>query len=143
MVHFQSEESIFNIAVAYLKRIDTLLYMCQQAAISENIEAWYKYLRAVFREASVKIKDKEEEEIVGTTKDKINLDTLLDKNVEEKEATFMNLNILMNNIQVKQKHKRTILFLLDALEIKIRRKLQEKGMLLPSKADVRSAIFEK
>jgi len=35
------------------------------------------------------------------------------------------------------------LFLLDKLEIKIRRKLQERGMLLPSKADPRFAILER
>lgn len=137
------EESVFNMALAYLKRIDKLLYLCQQAAINGDTDAWTNYLRGVYREASVKFNNNEKKDISGDPKKKINLTTLTDNLIEEEEANFKNIYFLSNDLKLKNRHKRIILFLLDALEIKIRKKLQEKGMLLPSKDDPRMAITQR
>ena len=137
------EESVFNMALAYLKRIDKLLYLCQQAATQENMGEWIKYLRGVYREASVKLNDYEKKEIVGDYTEKINLKTLTDSIITPEEANFKNIYYLINDPRLKIKNKSTILFLIDALEIKIRGKLQKKGMLLPSKDDPRMAITQR
>ncbi len=134
------EESVFNMALAYLKRIDKLLTLCQHSAFTGNTEGWLNHLRGVYREASVRLKEDERKEITGKDQ-KINLKTLLDNNIQEKEATFKNINYLINDVRIKNQHKKTILFLLDSLEIKLRTKLQQKGMLLPSKQDPTKAVL--
>lgn len=142
MIH-ESEESVFNMAMAYLKRIDIILYKCQDAARRQDIDSWRIELRALWRELSVKIKTEEEKDILGDFKTKVNLSRLLDSYIEPEEATFKNVDYIANNIELKMKHKTIILYLLDALEVKMRRKLQEKNMLLPSRADPRFAVLER
>lgn len=143
MINHTSDESVFNMALAYLLRIDKLLYKCQEAAIEQNIDNWRNYLRAVYRELSVKLDPKEKEWINGSPDDKTTIEELLNEYVTEEEATFLNINKLANNIHIRTKHKQKILFLLDALDVKIRSKLQQKGMLLPSKEDVRYAVTKR
>lgn len=140
MTQNSGEESVFNMALAYLKRIDKLLYFCQQSAISGNIDNWTNNLRGVYREVAVKLDAKEREEIVGTKKE-IDIKTLTDDVIKEEEAHFKSIYFLINDPKLKRNHKRVIMFLLDALEIKIRTKLQEKGMLLPSKQDPTKAVL--
>ncbi len=135
------EESVFNMALAYLKRIDTLLYLCQQAAMAGHIDNWTNNLRGVYREVSVRLTDIEKEEILGSNTT-INLQTLTDDIIKEEEANFKSVYFLLNNKMYKAKHKKIIMFLLDALEVKLRKKLQKKGMLLPSKKDPTKAIMD-
>jgi hypothetical protein len=139
----QSEESVFNMAMAYLKRIDLLLYKCQDAARIQDIDKWRSELRALWRELSVKVKPNEEHEILGDPNKKINYNKLIDNFVIAEEANFRNIDALANRGEYKYKYKQIILYLLDALEVKMRRKLQEKGMLLPSRADPRFAVLER
>lgn len=136
----RQEESVFNMALAYLKRIDKLLYLCQEAAISQDVDNWLGYLRGVYREVSIKLTNDEKKDILGDPEEEINIKALTDQLIKEEEANFRNLYFLTNNLELKFKCKKTILFLLDALEVKIRNKLQKKGMLLPSKDDPRLAI---
>jgi len=143
MVEHKSEESVFNMAFAYLKRIDRLLYFCQEAGTKQDIDAWLNYLRAVYREVSVKLvineKVNEENDILGTKQD-LEMDL---NNLTSKEANFRNINILINNLQTKNINKSRILFLLEQLDIKLRRQLQKKGMLLPSKDDPMWAVLKR
>jgi hypothetical protein len=140
-MEYKSEESVFNMALAYLKRIDKLLYMCQQASMEQNIPMWISSLRGVYRELSVKLSQDEENEIFGEGGKLINV---LDKNIDYSEyANFRNINYLYNNPMTLRQNKSIILYLLDKLEIKIRRKLQQKGMLLPSKDDPRFAVLKR
>lgn len=143
MSQFKSEESVFNMAIAYLTRIDKLLYRCQEAAINQDIDSWRQNLGGVFRELSVKLNDTEETDIVGDMTKIKDLKTLLDNKITYEEATFANINYLANKQEVKIKYKTIILMLLDKLEIKIRRQLQKKGMLLPSRNDPRYAVLNR
>jgi hypothetical protein len=143
MANFHSDESVFNFAVEYLKQISESLRMCSIYAVNEDIDNWCKWLRNAYRQLSIKLKDKkEDEDFVGNYNKKIDIQKLTDNIIEDEEANFKNIYFLMKP-EYKYKHKKTILFLLDKLEIKIRRKLQERGMLLPSKADPRFAILER
>jgi len=137
----ESEQSVFNMAMAYLQRIDRLLYKCQEMALSQNVDNWRLHLRGVYRELSVKLNPDEDKDIVGDPSVKINFQTLIDNFIKPEEANFRNIDYLCNNPMIRIKYKTTILYLLDALEVKMRRKLQEKGMLLPSRADPRFAIL--
>ena len=122
MGQYNSEESFFNMAVAYLERIDKLLYKCQESAIGQNIDEWRNYLRALYREASVKLNDTERKEI---------------------EDKFKLVNNLANNPMSRSVRKQEILYALDLLDIHLRTKLQQKAMLLPSKSDPRYAVLNR
>ena len=122
MGQYNSEESFFNMAVAYLERIDKLLYKCQESAIGQNIDEWRNYLRALYREASVKLNDVERKEI---------------------EDKFKLVNNLANNPMSRSVRKQEILYALDLLDIHLRTKLQQKAMLLPSKSDPRYAVLNR
>lgn len=144
------EESIFNMALAYLKRIDKLLYICDMASMSRDIEKWNNTLNAVYRELCIRMNSEEREEIEGIDINIIdkNKDDKLDNkeiqiinNLKREHANFKNINFLCNNQAYLYKYRKHILFLLSELEIKLRIKMQEKGMLLPSKDDPRRAII--
>jgi hypothetical protein len=143
------EESVFNMALAYLKRIDKLLYICAMSSMKGDITNWNNALRSVFRELSIRLNETERNEFEGLESDIIdrNKDFLInDKenklilNLEKRHANFKNINLLMNNQIYQMKYRKQICFLLDEIEIKLRIKMQTKGMLLPSKDDPRRAI---
>jgi hypothetical protein len=122
MADFKSQESAFNFALEYLKDISTSLKMCKQYACLGNADGWIAWLRIVYRELACKTMKKEDDEF---------------------DEAFREINRLMNSPAEKLKQRTQILFLLDQLEIKIRKKLQEKGMLLPSKDDPRYAVLQR
>ena len=122
MAKFETEESAFNFAVEYLKDISNSLKMCKQYATLGNIDGWVGWLRVVYRELSCKTNPKEDEDF---------------------NNVFQEINKLMNSPAERIKQRTKILFLLDQLEIKIRKKLQAKGMLLPSKEDPRFAVLQR
>ena len=147
-----NEESVFNMALAYLKRIDKLLYFCNMSALNGDIVKWNNFLRAYYRELSIRFTEKEVEEIEGKAPYLIDIDKDDKLNISESKAmnnltkdyaNFSNINLLINNPKYFSLYRKQILFLLDALEIKLRRKMQEKGMGLPSKDDPRKAITQR
>lgn len=122
MGKFESEESAFNFAVEYLRGISNSLKMCEQSAAIGNMDGWIHWLRISFRQLSAKTNPKEDKEF---------------------DDAFKEINILIND-PIKRKKQRTLIFYkLDKLESKIRKRLQTKGMLLPSKADPRFAVLQR
>ena len=122
MDNFHTEESAFNFAIEYLKDISTSLKMCKQYASLGNADGWIAWLRIVFRELSCKTNETEDNDF---------------------NNDFKEINKLMNNPEDRIKQRTKILYLLDKLEIKLRKTLQKKGMLLPSKEDPRFAVLQR
>ena len=122
MVEFKSDESAFNFAVEYLKDISSSLKMCKQYASLGNADGWIAWLRIVFRELSCKTHPDEDEDF---------------------NKDFREINALLNNPKTKITERTKILFLLDRLETKLRKMLQKKGLLLPSKEDPRFAVLKR
>jgi len=121
MARFESDESAFNFAVEYLKEISNSLKMCKMMASAGNIDGWISWLRIVYREVAAKTKEDEDEDF---------------------DFNFRKINLLIND-RIKKRDDRTyIMFLLDQLEIKLRKKIQQKGMLLPSKSDPKYAVLD-
>lgn len=122
MVVFQSEESVFNFAVEYLKGISESLKMCEQMSAFGKPEGWINWLRIAFRQLSAKTTPIEDEEF---------------------NKEFREINVLINN-PLTLKTQRTIIFYkLDMLETKLRKKLQAKGMLLPNKENSMFAVLKR
>ena len=155
--NFKSDESAFNMAFAYLLETHKSLLLCQADARSGNIDGWIMDLRSAYRCLSIKTDPEKEEDweltgfkrVVGEdgnvtyenhgrviTPENI-------KSISYEDANFRNLYSIVNNPQLKSSSIMQIKFLLDSLEIKIRRKMQEKGMLLPSKDDPRFAVLKR
>ena len=122
MSQFESDQSAFNFAYEYLKQIKLSLDYCTQMAIAENMDGWMKWIRAVYRQLAAKLNENETEEF---------------------ESLFKEVYSLLNDIDKRIDEKPTILSKLDSLEIKIRQRLQKKGMLLPSKEDPKFAILQR
>ena len=137
---FKTEESIFNMAVEYLKEFNNSLKMCKFYSSKNDVDGWITWLRTAYRELSIKLNPEEMKSLAGDPTVKIDILTLTDEIIEDKEANLRMINCLINNPTLKITHKRIILYLLDALEIKIRKLAQKKGMLLPSKDDAMFAI---
>ena len=137
---FKTEESIFNMAVEYLKEFNNSLKMCKFYSSKNDIDGWITWLRTAYRELTIKLNPEEMKDVAGDPTIKIDILTLTDEIIEDKEANLRMINYLINNPRLKITHKRIILYLLDALEIKIRKLAQKKGMLLPSKDDAQFAI---
>ena len=116
-----NSESYFNMGVAYLKRIDKILYLCWMNSQAYNVSGWLSQLRALFRELSVKMNLKEQEEIY---------------------TDFTPINQIIN-VGVNSSNLNSILSKLDKLEIKLRGVAQKKGMLLPGKEDQSLAITQR
>lgn len=134
MVDFH-EESIFNMALAYLKRIDKLLYLSDMCAMQGNVEKWTNTLNILFRELCVRLTEEEIKELEGEDKE-----IMFIINNYEKCVNFRCVNKLCNNPRYSKTHRKILLYLLNALEMEIRKKMQLKGMLLPSKDDPRRSI---
>jgi len=135
MVYKASDESVFNMALAYLKRIDKLLNYCSYYSMQRDIQNWFDTIMALYREISIKISDEEGKDIVGERV------TIIDSKIcEPKNATVSNINYLMNNKRSMILRRKEILFYLHHLEIIIRKIMQKRGMLLPSKDDISVAI---
>jgi len=121
MAKFETDESAFNFAIEYLKQISETLKLCKYAAQAKNVDAWYDALRTVYRELSVKTNEDEDDEF---------------------EEAFREITKLLNSDEKLEKHQ-YIMYLLDRLEIKCRKTLQAKGMLLPGKSDPKFAVLER
>jgi len=118
----ESDESVFNMALAYLIRIDRLLNMAQDAALQMNMDSWLNNLRGIEREISVKTNEEEDKDL---------------------EKDFNEINKFMANPQNKISNKQTILMQLHRLDKKMRRLMQKKGMLLPSKENAMFAVLKR
>ena len=122
MADFKTDESAFNFAIEYLKRISNALMMCEYYATLGSDTQWVSWLRVVFRQLSCKTKAIEDEDF---------------------NEDFREINKLMNNPGDRLRNRTKILYMLDQLETKLRKKLQAKGMLLPSKEDPRFAVLQR
>lgn len=121
MTNFESNESVFNMAMAYLKRIDILLYQTQTMANAGDVDGWLNKLRAIERELCVKLKKEEEEELET-------MFTNINKELTPKNR-ITNKGKIMHNLHLVDKY--------------MRKKLQQRGMLLPNRSDPRFAILER
>lgn len=115
----QTDPSAFNFAAEYLKHISRTLYLCQLAAIRMDMQLWVSSLRTIYRQLSCKTSKTEDEEF---------------------NAEFKKIYTMINNPRDRRQKRGQIFSDLDTLEITIRKKLQEKGMLLPSKNDPGFAV---
>lgn len=130
--------SVFNMAIAYLTRIDKLLTQSSYYSTQLDMFNWQRSLRCLYRELIIKIDDNDREDIDGDDSKMFNPEK--DK-VNYSNSNFKNLNILMNNKRYLIAKRREIFYILDNLEQKMRIKMQQKDMLLPGKDDPRYAVL--
>lgn len=113
-------ESVFNMGLAYLKRIDTLLNYSAQYSISGDLQNWFQILLALSRELAPFCDNRKKD--IDDKVNKLSVKGLAKANVVEQ----INLNTQLHN-----------------LEIDLRILMKKKGLLLPSKNDPRFAVLER
>jgi hypothetical protein len=109
----EEEGSIFNMALAVLKRIDNYLNLIAKASIMKDTVTWYLTLRALFREISFKLTETEQKEI----------------------------NDLFEKIDVKYLNDKRTLPKLEDIDMKLRYYMNKYHLLMPSKDDPRHSIY--
>lgn len=122
MAKFESEESAFNFAVEYLKQIAETLKVCNYMSLRQDLVGWSNTLSNLHIQLSAKTKEEEDKEFF---------------------KDFGEINTMINNPSDRIEKKGEIIFKLRSLEIKLRKRLQQKGMLLPSKEDPRFAVLQR
>ena len=130
--------SVFNMAIAYLTRIDKLLTQCSYYSSQLDMFSWQRSLRCLYREVIIKLHENDIKDIDGDDTKLLNPEK--DKIVYS-NSNFKNLNVLMNNKKYLLTKRREIFYILDSLEQKLRIKMQQKDMLLPGKDDPRYAVL--
>lgn len=118
----KSDQSFFNMGVAYLKRVDAILTMCSIYGSLDDPHKWIRQIRALYRELSIfRLAPEEQKEI--------------DDSFQELYKEY--------NSGVTRNNKGKILLMMDHLEIRLRRIAQEKGLLLPKKDDPRFSVLKR
>lgn len=116
-----SQEEQWNMASAYLKRIDHLLTYCDQCQMNQYAEGWYSGLFALYKEIYPKLKEKEK----------------------------WQAEVLLNKMQIARRNptkqggnspREKIVFMVNSepfvnFELFLRTMLEEKRLLTPKGAD--------
>jgi len=118
----ESSQSAFNFAVSYLEQIKDTLALCNMAQIQQSPTLWINYLNVLHTQLSAKTNNQEDSEIFGK---------------------FNEISKLLNDPDDRYDKKGEILGKLRLLEMKLRKMLQSKGMLLPSKDDPKFAVLKR
>lgn len=111
----------FNMAIATLQRMDTILRFISDAAYQGNLFMWSTYLRELRRNIIPFIKKTEDENITDM---------------------FNKLNFKWTDASGKiiLRHRQEVYFILDELTITMQRAMKEAGLLMPKSDDPRFAI---
>ena len=142
MADFRSDESAFNFAVAYLKRVNELLYIAAESKGQRDLRRWFDVIRVIFGEVNIKFKPEEikaiqeqEETIKKEFREKpdINLG-------DYKEVIVKGKGVKIPNCPLEREK---LFIMIENYEYTIKKLADRYGMLLPSKSDPRFAILER
>jgi len=120
------EQATFNMAVAYLKRIDYLLNTANSCSMNDDLPAWFKTLKAIYREIVPKLLEDEEKKIK----------TLID----DTNKVLNKHGITRVAFPYPQKFYGEIYPKLDELDTTLRKLINKKGLLMPKSSDPRFAL---
>ena len=141
-VTFQSDQSVFNMAQAYLMRIDRLLYITAECQSKRELRKWFNVFRSVY--ALVKIKFKPEEIEKLNTKDK-EIDEFFKTHpfidLGEQRTFNFNGNIISKPNQPAEREE--LYLMIERWQEQILRLADKYGLLLPNRADPRFAVPER
>jgi len=116
----QEDKAAFNMALAYLQRLDIILKTCNEAAIKEDFKHWHNSVLALYRELSPQL------------------------NVELEEQ-FLSLMKSAHKVDVSLKNKERVHqynpIVLTRAETFLRRAMHSKGLLMPSADDPGMAVL--
>ena len=139
----EGEAAAFNFALNYLKRIDTLLHFCNEAARQEDAQEWYKILTILFRELrnetlTLKRGDKKMVDILD------DLHNTLSKSYHQYMTGLKRYLFTIDKFPKFQGREfippNDLMKLLHEFELRLREVIKDKGMQMPRKADARFAV---
>lgn len=119
------QQSEFNMAVAYLGRLNALFYAADEAAMELDLYTWQHSLWVLFRELSTEMKD---EEIESFTNDM------------EATASDVNAALARNTRSGKNEIKPDLYKKLHELEMRLRKVLKSSGLQMRMTEDAGRAL---
>jgi len=130
------EKTMYHMGFAYMNRLNLLLYQCNEAARTDDIEAWYKALMNLLKELEAEMQGKEREE-----QDKTRIAG--QKHFEEYQKKYANYMVTISSPR-----NRAYPFLIPPeipmfmfkWELSLRRIIKRVGMLMPKADDPRFAM---
>jgi len=124
----EENKAAFNMAFAYLERINRLISFADIAALNFNLEEWFSILKTIHREISQDISDKEAKDI----NEKISaIYPLRNESMKFSIRGYNAPKKIANDLYMK----------LEDLEISLRKLLGKYGYLMPKIGDARTAIY--
>tara|TARA_R100001132_G_scaffold12993_1_gene11958 strand:+ start:115 stop:492 length:378 start_codon:yes stop_codon:yes gene_type:complete len=117
----EQDKSAYNMAIAYLQRIDELLKLCNESSINNRVDVWFHAVKALYRELCPFMNYKKKEEI----------EKLLDRCYKSQ-----------TDLRTKQPIKSFDSNLLGKAEILLRELMSRKGLLVPKADDPSQAVLK-
>ena len=125
MSSIERQQSEFNMAVSYLNRINTHLFLADEASLQLDPYNWSNALRTLFRSISSEMQDKE---------------------IEEFKSSFKKINeIIQNDNNSKKNYSQReigseLYEMIEDVQIKLNKVLKESGLLLKMKQSAEFAL---
>lgn len=114
-------KSAFNMAIAYLNRLDELLKLCNDSSINNKIEIWFPAVKALYRE----------------------LCPFIDPNQKQRiEKLLEGCHKTQTNLRTKQPIKTYDSKGLEKAEIILREIMSKRGLLVPRADDPSQAVLK-
>lgn len=135
MVNEFTEQSQYNLGLAYSMQYNNRLMLISNAFIKNQPKLCEMYLRALFREMACKLKEEERDKVRSEFKVLARLNTIFNqyKSMSNIDAYNFDKN--------KAKHFARIAFKnifdqLEKIDILLRDYLEKRGLLIPNKRDI-------
>ena len=114
-------KSAFNMAIAYLNRLDELLKLCNESSINNKIETWHPAVKALYRELCPFMDNKQKEKIAHLLSSCYGTQT---------------------NIRTKETMRSYDSNGLERAEILLREIMSKRGLLVPRADDPSQAVLK-
>lgn len=121
----ERQQSEFNMAVAYLNRLNLLFYAADEAAMGLDLYTWQHCLWVLFRELSTEMKEDEINKFTGDI---------------EAAAEQVNTNITKTSRTGKTEVQPELYKRLHDLELRLRKVLKESGLQMRMSEDASKAL---
>ena len=141
MADFSGGESAFNFAVAYLQRVNELLYIAAEAKGQRDLRRWFDVLRVVYGEVNIKF-NAEEMKSLELLEDEIK--KVFKEHPDINAGDYKELIIRGRTVKIPNypREREALYKLITSYEYKIKKLADVYGMLLPGKKDPRFAILD-
>lgn len=116
------DKAEFNMAVAYLNRLNQLFWIADTASVRLNIYEWFHSLLAIYREISTELTSKE---IPLFQQDMLRLSDLVNKKMKQNQSQYVSPDLYLG---------------LQDFELKLRKICKDSGLQMKMQDDAMNSL---